>query len=583
MPSQTERKIAYTPLSHSPTQLVARRDQIGVSEEELCCQESSHVSLQHANQDEDDADEEGQDDENMRIFVDPTAKSLLDPVRFSRSSKLELRRIRAILYLLALLLLIMFILQILGSSSRQQAHLRLASNSTNLNSSLLDQPQPNEQMPPRYDTYLSSILNERNQRGASIPAPPDDLLDPEPSPQGKRWWQIGSAKSGQYVTFSNYIRAMKSFNYNSSVTLTTQATIEFMYHTLELCKRWDGPISIAVFTPGAELTIAISLIKFLRTCLPAPLSACIQDKVTWHIAYNLAHGPPKESLDYPRHLLDAQNFPLFVQQDLCPKFAGPEPEDLIRQFELELRKKNDLFPKNYRQQFQLTYPINVLRNTARLAAKTKYLLASDIELYPSKNVVPSFINYMEKHNPVDEYNITSKKFIFTFPIFEVKSNLSAPRTKSELIDLVRKGDAIFFHKYVCDACQNFPNRLDWLQDDSDSDDTELKIFAITQRDRTRSFWEPIFIGTNEDPLYDDRLSWDGRRDKMGQMYKMCLEDYRLLILANAFLVHTPGIKHINQDDNMKRLEYIRENNAIYDKTINKLRQTYSNFSNIDLC
>ena len=27
-------------------------------------------------------------------------------------------------------------------------------------------------------------------------------------------------------------------------------------------------------------------------------------------------------------------------------------------------------------------------------------------------------------------------------------------------------------------------------------------------------WEPIFIGSQSDPLYDERLSWEGRSDKM---------------------------------------------------------------------
>jgi hypothetical protein len=30
-------------------------------------------------------------------------------------------------------------------------------------------------------------------------------------------------------------------------------------------------------------------------------------------------------------------------------------------------------------------------------------------------------------------------------------------------------------------------------------------------------WEPIFIGTNLDPFYDERLTWEGRRDKMTQV------------------------------------------------------------------
>ena len=31
-------------------------------------------------------------------------------------------------------------------------------------------------------------------------------------------------------------------------------------------------------------------------------------------------------------------------------------------------------------------------------------------------------------------------------------------------------------------------------------------------------WEPIYIGTNQDPLYDERLHWEGKADKMSQVY-----------------------------------------------------------------
>jgi len=64
-------------------------------------------------------------------------------------------------------------------------------------------------------------------------------------------------------------------------------------------------------------------------------------------------------------------------------------------------------------------------------------------------------------------------------------------------------------------------------------------FLVAKR---RPSWEPIFVGTNRDPLYDERLSWEGMSDKMSQMYEMCLMNYELHILDNAFLVHSPGIK-----------------------------------------
>lgn len=468
---------------------------------------------------------------------------------------------------------------------------------------------------PKYDNYLSSVIKERNsQKQVNSEEPFDDLhftLDEEQirkhskiaklnqssssttySESATTWWKLGARDNDKYVTVTDYIRAMKSFNYNSSITLTTQATTEFIYHTLELCKRWDGPISVAVFTPGPELRIATTLIKFMRQCLPMPLSACIRDKVTWHLAYNRNHGPEPSAIKYPKYNLDLDNYPLFVEQDQCPKLAGPEPSDSIKQFEADLKEKNKMVPINYRQQFKIPYPINVLRNTARLAANTKYVLASDVELYPSINLVSSFSNMLANHNLLEEYSNSTneiKRFVFTLPIFEVKLNVSAPKTKNELIKLASQGDAIFFHKWVCDACQNFPNRLSWLQTDKfglvdyQASPDELVVFEVTQRNKTRDSWEPIFIGTNQDPLYDDRLTWDGRRDKMAQMYEMCLQDYHLMVLGNAFLVHAPGIKHIDKNDNIKRYNYMRENNAIYDETMSRLRRQYSTSSNINKC
>ena len=43
---------------------------------------------------------------------------------------------------------------------------------------------------------------------------------------------------------------------------------------------------------------------------------------------------------------------------------------------------------------------------------------------------------------------------------------------------------------------------------------ESHVTAVGQRTGQYRSWEPIFIGTNSDPFYDQRLSWEGRSDKM---------------------------------------------------------------------
>lgn len=45
----------------------------------------------------------------------------------------------------------------------------------------------------------------------------------------------------------------------------------------------------------------------------------------------------------------------------------------------------------YKAQKKLLYPVNVGRNVAREAAQTHYILPSDIELYPSPNIIQKFL------------------------------------------------------------------------------------------------------------------------------------------------------------------------------------------------
>lgn len=81
---------------------------------------------------------------------------------------------------------------------------------------------------------------------------------------------------------------------------------------------------------------------------------------------------------------------------------------------------------------------------------------------------------------------------------------------------------------------------EWINETVTSED--LNVFNVAHRIYPHNVWEPIFIGTVHDPPYDERLSWEGQRDKMTQAYAMCVLDYEFHILDNAFLVHKPGIK-----------------------------------------
>lgn len=190
--------------------------------------------------------------------------------------------------------------------------------------------------------------------------------------------------------------------------------------------------------------------------------------------------------------------------------------------EFSKRMESQLFPQrstdgeaqNVRVAKNLAYPINVLRNVARLSAPTRHVLASDIELYPSIHIVSMFTDLWTRMaaGQVPLVN-QSRPHVFVLPIFEVDGSSTPPETKSQLAVMLKSGKAIFFHKWVCDSCQNFVNRDKWIGETADSN--KLNIFRKTQR--KQSYWEPLYIGTNNEPLYEERLSWNGKRDKMSQV------------------------------------------------------------------
>ena len=46
---------------------------------------------------------------------------------------------------------------------------------------------------------------------------------------------------------------------------------------------------------------------------------------------------------------------------------------------------------------------------------------------------------------------------------------------------------------------------------------EMQVMRIGKRVEEWEAWEPIYIGTNQEPLYDERMSWEGHSDKRVQV------------------------------------------------------------------
>lgn len=188
----------------------------------------------------------------------------------------------------------------------------------------------------------------------------------------------------------------------------------------------------------------------------------------------------------------------------------------------------------YRADHNLSFYINIPRNIAQDAAITHFILPSDIELYPSENVVLKFLRMIA----FDERTLVRNR-VYVLPTFEVTQESRPPVTKTQLLHMLANGTAVEFHVRFCEHCSKVPEMQRW-KERADSD--ELRVLTTVKRTGLFGHWEPFFIASQYMPYYEERHLYQGKSDRMTQATMMCLLDYDFSVLDNVFLVHRPGIK-----------------------------------------
>ena len=142
-------------------------------------------------------------------------------------------------------------------------------------------------------------------------------------------------RSGNYWVFYNYIRAERTFRCNETITYTTHGEYTFLHNLEPLLKRWQGPISVSIYTPGDDYMTALKAIYYYRDCLGTSL---IKDFVTFHFYFPYAH---------------MTNSTFLTQEDLGNYFyKWPSPHGLfffIFVFQVVLKLKLQLFKGSFRQ------------------------------------------------------------------------------------------------------------------------------------------------------------------------------------------------------------------------------------------
>ncbi|KAL5277290.1 hypothetical protein ACFFRR_002488 [Megaselia abdita] len=334
-------------------------------------------------------------------------------------------------------------------------------------------------------------------------------------------------QEGEYWVLKNYIKAGHGkLKCHESITMTTNGDFTFLQHIPTLVERWRAPISMAIFSPGTDFEKTLQSIKFLLKC--EPFNALIRKYVSFHIFFPIAHLPHEIPFTY-------EEFWVLTEVD-CNEAPPYEEPDIT---------------STYKAQNNLLYPINFARNLARKQSQTHFIFANDVELFPSLNLVEEFFKMVVRNSSV----LTGKDpRVFAIAPFEIPSNRKIPDNKTQLLAMIQNNRAQPFHLKLCKSCHTIPKQKEWL---NTNETTEMDLFSETKRTGPSKYWEPFYIGTNSEPFFDERISWEGQSNKRIQNFPMCLLNYDYMVLNNAFLVHHPGIKKKPGKDDPLREKYIK--------------------------
>ncbi|XP_043272181.1 beta-1,4-glucuronyltransferase 1-like isoform X2 [Venturia canescens] len=344
----------------------------------------------------------------------------------------------------------------------------------------------------------------------------------------------------EYKVLYNYVPMSKRFRCWQSVTYATNGDFTFLDNLEPLLDKWKAPISVALHAPGTDFQQTMDSIGYMRRC--SPQKSLISQLVSFHLYYENKHAPFEK--------------------------VPPSKDFLSKAYDCKQRApwKEISHAQTFKNKEELIYPVNVGRNIAKEAALTHYILVADIEMYPSPNLATEFLE-MIRRNDQPQYLEKNPK-VFVLPPFEVLKDGVVPSSKTELVEMLNAEKAFPFHDRICKSCHAVPHANAWkLTPQSEY----LEVSSLGNRTGRFKHWEPVYIGTADDPVYDERVTWDGQSDRRVQGWLLCALDYQFLILNDAFVVHRPGRKERTKNNERHKTLIRQMNKRIQEEILPEYR------------
>nr|XP_002132013.1 beta-1,4-glucuronyltransferase 1 isoform X1 [Ciona intestinalis]XP_026689658.1 beta-1,4-glucuronyltransferase 1 isoform X1 [Ciona intestinalis] len=353
--------------------------------------------------------------------------------------------------------------------------------------------------------------------------------------------QASSLIRGEYrvvYNFKSHLNTSEKLLQND-VTLVTQCSVNNLYHLIETLQLWKGPISVALFVPGSSIIHAELAIKFIKQCFPLR-------KVQFHLVYPEHHTPT----------FDGNNLEIWVGL----LFAN----DRLRCKDL-FETLSSIEGENYAT-WGIPYPQNTLRNVAKLAVQTEYLIVLDIDVMPSYGLRENFLEKVLRNRGRNKTAET--KIAYIPPAFELKINEQMPENKALLLTAWKSNQIRPFHYETCPSCHK-PARYDEWKAIS----TNLNL-GIAYEAEWQPSWEPFYIAhTSHTPDYDERFKQYGY-DRISQNCELRLCGFTFVVMANSFVVHK-GFKERGKFHHEKEVENKRNFNLFQNVFIPEMTKKYS--------
>ncbi|ROT69419.1 hypothetical protein C7M84_012383 [Penaeus vannamei] len=323
------------------------------------------------------------------------------------------------------------------------------------------------------------------------------------------------------------------------VCMSIQTSVELLFWLSRQVEMWTGPISVAVFTPDSDYTVALRMIKYLKTCNPEGMS-----RVSFHVAYPKNH-PPR----YVR------------EGDVVREYNCDAPETVNKELVRELRSE-----ELQRMIHNSRYPQNYLRNVAREGCPSDFAFTPDVDMIPIPRMADDLNAFLATSGEAQ-----CSKCAFVIPTYEIHTAVTTnPKDKVELRQLIIRKKAQRFHVKSFAPNQANSNLAKWERAAITN-----KLQVLYNITTWRNYWEPIYVTKANVPPFDERFVGYGFT-RNTQVYEMHVADYTWHMLSNVFLCHR-GFQTVKTHNKGFRMElYVRygKNAADYEpkkKSSNKTK------------